>query len=955
VATLAIAMPGLDRLPDGPVREFVSAVHELYDAAGQPASRVIARATSDLPPSFDVVSHETVSATLRGSTVPAWEKVRSILWVLRSRAAYASDIGVPEQKWSLLWKAARHELQSVPVADPDRSAPSAPLPVRAHPPPSVVPAAPAPPRPVPGFVGRRWLLQSMDAALAAGPDVRVVLDGPVGVGKTHAVLAYLDRHATDRPVWWVPCRTEDTALASLLELAALLGVGGRHRAGRAVEAVLSELDHRRYPYLMVYDGLDDPGLLRLVPSGGHVVITTRDPALGDDGSAAGLKVPDLDHDEVDVLLRASVPDLDSERVRAVVEVYGRTPLAIQQVLARWRETGAPIGVVDGVDAADSLITAPLDGYGLNASAALILALNRLERERPEALTLLETLSCLAPVPVAKQLLPVRDVPAVAGDGLPRGEVALNELIVALRRHGLVRLTDDGGRVEVLPLVRLVVRRGLSGDDESAVMSRARALLVAADPGWPDDQSSADVYREIGAHVAATGLVRSTDIAARQAVHHQIRFRYLAGDSGAAAQLAEEAYRTWQAGNDPAADDHLLLRITHEWANALRALGDYERAADLTRSAMSQLRHDPDYGDSHPYVLALAGGRASDLRIAGDYRRAWEVDEETLQLSWTVFGENHPRTTMSLHNLAISMRANGEFVKAEATDRVALRRHTDMFGAENWRTLLSVNALAEDLDGQGRYEDVLTEVGPLAERFRSSSRVRGNRGLLLVQRSLALALRGMGRLAEALEMLETVYAECAALFGDRHENTLAIRMSRANTLHLLGRSGDAAEAAQSVYEDYSRLVGRHNPLTVAAEINLATALRALGEHQRALRIDIAGGEVLLDRVGRDHPFTVAAAVNLASDYASVGHPFRLDASRRAVATAVRAHVRRDHPDVLAAEANLALDVAISDPANAARRREQVRRQVVSRFGRDHYYAVTVARGQRLDCVLEVTSA
>ena len=65
--------------------------------------------------------------------------------------------------------------------------------------------------------------------------------------------------------------------------------------------------------------------------------------------------------------------------------------------------------------------------------------------------------------------------------------------------------------------------------------------------------------------------------------------------------------------------------------------------------------------------------------------------------------------------------------AEDVDRTALRQHRDMFGPDNWRTLLSINALAEDLNGQGRYQDVLNGVEPMLARITDQQRTRRDRG------------------------------------------------------------------------------------------------------------------------------------------------------------------------------------------------------------------------------------
>lgn len=959
---MAISLPGLDKLPEGPLRDFVSALHEIYELAGQPAARVIAKATNELPPfAYQSVSHETVSAALRASTVPAWEKIKSILRVLDDMGPFDSDSHALEQRMIERWRQARRSVQETEQAsETDLPVVIVPPPVRSGPEitgPATVEDTPPPagkrPPAAPGFTGREALLGRMRAALTGSADVRLVLHGPIGAGKTQAVLSYLDRHATG-PVWWVPAETAEAAQSSLIELAAVLGVERHQRVGRTVRRVLELLEARHFPYLMIFDGLAGPDELSLVPNGGRVVITTRDPALGRDGSSTGLEVRDLEPGEAEQVLRQHDSGATADQLETVTGTYGRSPLALRQVVAWCRATGTALGSPGGADPADRLHTGVPDGYGRSASLAHLFTFDRLEAVSRPAAILLDTLACFDQLPISKRLLGGADVaqtdPAFA-EALA-SEVALNKAIVDLCRHGLARLADDGRHVELLPLARLVALRAMSGEDAARARARAHALLAAADPGWPDDQTDAEPYWEIAAHVEATALVEARGLRERMVVYHQIRFRYLVGDHVVACGLGERAFATWRVGNDPSKDDHLVLRTSQQWANALRAVGRYEQARELTGNAMSQLRVDPAYGENHAHTLAMAGSRAADLRISGEYRRALEFDSETLKSCRARFTDADPRTIMSRHNRAVSLRLSGDFLAAEREDRTALGWHRQTFGDGNWRTLLSIHALAEDLYGQGRYEDVLDEVEPLVAGAETRRRTRMERGLMLAGRTTALARRGRGQLADALELLEAAHAECRELFGEQHEYTLAARMSHANTLHLLGRTAEAVTEQSLVYDSYRTMFGSRNPLTVAAEINLANMLRARGEHARALNIDRVSSEVLLDAVGRDHPFSVAAAVNLASDYAQDGHPHRLAASGRAYDAAWRVYrPRQDHPVVIAAEANLAVDLAAAGNPTAATRRQEVLQRMHDRYGHDHPIAGVIARGERVDCVLE----
>jgi tetratricopeptide (TPR) repeat protein len=930
---MAIALPGLDKLPDGSLRDFVSALHEIYDAAGQPAARLIAKGTAELPSEFPTVSHETVSATLRASALPAWQLVRSMLHVLTSMAPSEYVRSGLEHRMNRLWRQARRELQSqvppaVVVAAQQR--PPAAVPVI-----DIAPQAMVRSRPAHGFVGREELLAAMRSALDAGPDVRLVLYGPVGTGKTQTVLQFLQRHVdARRPVWWVPAGTVHTVHASLVLLAATLGVEQHHRTERTVRLVLERLESDGYPFLMVFDSFEGTELLRLVPNGGHVVITTRDPALGRDSSSVGIEVADLTFAEAHVLLRQHDPDVAAARIREVADTYGLTPLALKQVAAWSRATGTPLGGAEGVDAAERLTRVPADGYAYSASRALLMALDRLEAASRPALMLLEVLACFGAAPVSKQLLG-RGL-ASSADAL-RGEVALNKAIAELLRHGLARLVDEGRRVEVMPLARLVVRRALSREETARAQGHAHALLVAADPGQPDGQSGPQaLHGEIALHLGAAGLVDARDRAVREAVLHQVRHLQLVGDHARAEELGEEAYTRWRLDNDPSADDHLLLRVSHEWADALRSQGRYQQASELTRNAMSVLRADPAYGENHPHTLDVAGGRAADLRVAGEYRRAGELAEDTLRRCEVRLGERHWRTVASRHDLAVSLRFAGDFAAAEHHDRIALRQHRELFGDGDWRVHLSIAGLAEDLTGQGRYQDVVALVRSPVRAADIRAPTPERRWLIMAGRAVALARRSAGQAAEALKQLVELLAVCADVFGERHAWTLGVRMSRATTLHLLGHREVAVEEASLVYDEHRRTFGVGNPLTAVAGINLACALRGGGDRVHALRIDRASSRMLRNTVGREHPFAVAAAVNLASDHAGIEHQRRLIISRHAYHLARRVWGRENHPDVAAAKANYALDLAATTGISGL---------VASATWAD------ATQGERVDCVVE----
>jgi hypothetical protein len=103
---VGIEPPGLDRLPEGPGRDLVLALHGLYRGSGRPSTRRIAR-DIQLGDYRDTVSHETVAAMLRGDRgLPRWEKLEAVVSVLALQHTPPLDPVTETIRMQELWHAA---------------------------------------------------------------------------------------------------------------------------------------------------------------------------------------------------------------------------------------------------------------------------------------------------------------------------------------------------------------------------------------------------------------------------------------------------------------------------------------------------------------------------------------------------------------------------------------------------------------------------------------------------------------------------------------------------------------------------------------------------------------------------------------------------------------------------------------------------------------------------------
>jgi len=101
-----IPMPEPDRLPPGPHRDLVKALHRLYRGAGVPGLRRITKAVME-GDFRDTVSHEKVAAMLRGDGLPRWTKLEPVVRVLASWHTPGLDVDTETAQLLQLWHAAR--------------------------------------------------------------------------------------------------------------------------------------------------------------------------------------------------------------------------------------------------------------------------------------------------------------------------------------------------------------------------------------------------------------------------------------------------------------------------------------------------------------------------------------------------------------------------------------------------------------------------------------------------------------------------------------------------------------------------------------------------------------------------------------------------------------------------------------------------------------------------------
>jgi hypothetical protein len=958
----------LEQLPHGPLRELVLALHDLYRAAGKPGVRVIStriRAREDLR---DTVSHETISAMLRGRGLPRWIKVEC---VVRQLAEWTVDHIDPDRevrRFHRLWLAASDAVANLPVGEElDRD--------------FVRPQAP-PPAPDPydftgslsgervlitnvgsrnvRFTGRTSLLDTIRSMLTGTPRLPLVLHGVGGAGKTHLAVEYAYRWATEYDlVWWISAEHPSQVIGALALLGERLDLPHARDLRHVARSTLDALETSSLRWLLIYDNAEAPEeIATLVPaSGGHAIVTSRNSEWAP--ANASVEVDVFSRTESIQFLQRHATVGSDHTANELAERLGDLPLALDQVSAMQAATGIPISEYLRLFAEhlDELLVAGRPTESATTVTTLVtVAFARLRAESPVAAQLLELLAFMAPAPVSLALLGGRREDIVApplGRTLLR-PASVDRVVGLLVKYGLARLEREERRVEVHRLVQVVLREGLPDARAQAVRIDVHRLLAAANPGSPDDPRAWSAHAEIGPHLVASRAIRSEHPPARRAVLDQIRYLERVGDFEASAVLARSALDVWDlppADGGLGGDHELTVLATRHLANARRALGHYEEARRTIMALLSRLRRSNRYGPDHPHTLDTAAVASFFLRLAGAYDEALSLDRDQVERRQRLHGGNSRETLAAMANFAVNLQLTGDAQAAYDFDTQLVERMTAVLGADHIRTLSTMRNLARDLYDLARY----AEAFELASRTRDDTRQRvagSNLDLRRVANTVAIALRKTGRYHEAMTAATENYQECQSRFGPYHEVTIAAMMAYANTMRVLGDAIGARSLAAEALSRYRRVFGERNPLTLAAATNYAIVLRALGRWREAHRVDEATYEESRAMLGSEHPHTLAAAVGLATDLAHDHDHHAAAALGRRTLDGYRRTRGEDHPETWICAANLAHDLAATgDQKQAGRLADDARSHLVELLGADHPETALLDAGRRLECDIE----
>lgn len=577
---------------------------------------------------------------------------------------------------------------------------------------------------LPGFQPRPAVLAQLNR-VGHGPPV--VLTGASGVGKTQLAAAYARARLADgwRLVAWVNARDSETLLAGLAAVAEAAGlpVGGSGPgvadAGQAVRRWLEADGSCR---LLVFDGAEDPDLLRpFVPAAGEsrVLLTMAREPVPELGSSVPVGV--FSAEEALALLGGRTGLPDEAGASAVAAELGLLPLALDQaagVIASQRlGYAAYLTKLRALSAGDD----PVRGEGEKLSApavtkSVMLSVEAASGADPLGVStgVIELMAMLSPAEVRRDLLRgAGQEGTLLGGGRRVATPMVDQALERLNERSLLGFSLDGQAVSVHGLVARVAREWLARRRRLATACRAAASVLEGATLAPAKPHDHRAVREMTGQI--TALLENAGASAGDAdeklARTLMRLRLLALDH--LIEMGGSTQRIIAIGEPLIVELEPLLGASHpDMQNARNSLAaayeDAGRVADAIPLFQQTLAtRERLLGPDDPDTMRSRNDLARAFREAGRVADAVPLVKQTLAARERLLGADHPSTLASRNNLASAYRVTGRLAEAIALFEKNVVACERQFGADHPRTLASRHNLdlareeSAQADNEGR--------------------------------------------------------------------------------------------------------------------------------------------------------------------------------------------------------------------------------------------------------------
>ncbi|KAJ7448129.1 hypothetical protein FB451DRAFT_766154 [Mycena latifolia] len=704
------------------------------------------------------------------------------------------------------------------------------------------------PAPTVHFTGREDILQEMTQYFNTGIGRRHIflLHGLGGSGKSQIAFKFVEEShsllvSRFSDIYFIDSSSQKTIENDLVTVALV------KKAGKTFQDGLDWLSHQHREWLMVFNNADDIHL-KLVgyfPSGSHgnILITSRNPNLGQIAKAVHKVEPMALEEAIDLLLSAArydvMEDNNRDLAKRIVQKLHCFPLAVAQAGAFISSSRSLQKYLDLYESTRSRIQLldqqpPQSEYGWSVYTTWQISFQKLSRQARE---LLELCSFIHHDGITEELFRQAASYEITANGPTEADLqeSLDFLAQFLNSPGskwdslkFIALTNELARFSLIefqpalgditfsihPLVHEWCRAIVKVDAPTELCMH-KLIGMALASRHDDFRFSHQMFPHLDALLFKIGLdsSRQPNILDTSFASQCLWVYHREGKWGDGVHLGQYMLQStslqW--------NEHQTLSIQQQLATMYSGSGMFPQAVELTQIVLN--RRTELLGENHPATLRTMGNLAVGYLQMGQFQEAAELQKVVFNKHTELLGEDHLDTLTTMDNLAITYSQMGQFQEAAELQKVVLNKRRELLGQD--------------------HPDTLGAMGNLANRYAE-----------------------MGQFQGAAELQKVVLNKNTEFLGKDHPDTLRTMGNLANCYWHMGQFPEAAELEKVVLNKRRELLGEDHPDTLIGLANLGLTYFKMGRLTEACKLQERALNMRRRVLGEDHPYTLDNARELA---------------------------------------------------------------------------------------------
>jgi tetratricopeptide (TPR) repeat protein len=329
------------------------------------------------------------------------------------------------------------------------------------------------------------------------------------------------------------------------------------------------------------------------------------------------------------------------------------------------------------------------------------------------------------------------------------------------------------------------------------------------------------------------------------------------------QYMEHAYELWiKTGNE---DEAWEASLSSSLAFVYCSLGEYDKALEFNNKSLN-IRLNI-YGEKHPDTARSYNNIGTVFSSLGEYDKALESLNKSLNIKLKIYDEEHPDTATSYNNIGTIYKSLGDYNKALESFNKSLNIRLTRYGEKHPATADSYNNIGTIYDSLGDFNNALDfynkslaiYIKNYGEEYPKSATSYDNIGS--VNQSLGDYNRALESFNKSLNIRLTIY-------GEKHPDVATSYNNIGYVYNSLGVYNKALDLYNKSLAIYIKIFGKEHSNTAISYNNIASVYKHLGEYEKSLDFLNKSLEIRLKIFDAEHPDIAKSYNNIGFIYKSI---------------------------------------------------------------------------------------